>query len=333
MKEKEENIDWKLITKYLGRELDEKEKEEFMQWKSASDKNDKEVSNAERIWDLSYSKGSEVFNTDSAWTKMENRIHVPSIGKVAKERRLTTQIMRIAASFLILVTIGIAAYWFVGKRDYVKIIAENHKILTPIILPDGTKVYLNKGASLKYPKVFDKAFRDVELTGEAFFEVTHNENQPFVIQTPRAKVKVLGTSFNVAAYQNSDSVQVVVETGTVELSPKTGNEKIRLTKGNTGVYYANDHKLLKSAESDVNTTSWKTNIIIFKNVDLLYVTKVLSRVFSQSFSFENDKLKKCRVNSDFKDANLDNIIKTISIINKVDIKKANNGYVITGPGC
>jgi len=55
----------------------------------------------------------------------------------------------------------------------------------------------------------------VELTGEAFFDVTHNAKQPFVIQTPKAQIKVLGTSFNVAAYRTGDSVKVVVETGTV----------------------------------------------------------------------------------------------------------------------
>jgi ferric-dicitrate binding protein FerR (iron transport regulator) len=329
MKENLEDKDWSLLARHLGKELSDEEKQQLDHWLEESEINRKELAYAEKIWDSSNIEDNNSFDTDKGWHTMKKRIHNGS----DKKRLLNPQFIKIAASILILLSVGLFLYWITGPAQYVKITAENQKILSPVVLPDGTKVCLNIGATLKYPKTFKKDTRTVELTGEAFFDVTHDASHPFIIQTAKAKIKVLGTSFNVAAYQASDSVQVVVETGTVELSSKINNNPIRLTKGSTGVYYASNNKLLKSDKSDINTTSWKTNVIIFKNVDLLYVTKTLHKLFSESFHFENEKLKNCRVNSDFKDANIDSILKTIKIVNKVNIEKTNNGYIISGPGC
>lgn len=333
MKEKFENKDWSLLAKHLGKELTADEKEQLDHWLDESDENRKELSNAEKIWNLSNIEDDGAFDTNKGWQKMEKRIHQPGVDSDIRKRLLYPQLIKIAASLLILLSIGAFIYWISGPGQFIKVTAENKKILSPVILPDGTKVCLNVGAALKYPKKFKKDIRTVELTGEAFFDVTHDSSHPFIIQTSKAKIKVLGTSFNVAAYQTSDSVQVVVETGTVELSSKTNDNLVRLTKGNTGVYYANNNKLLKSDRSDINAISWKTNVIIFKNVDLLYVTKTLQKLFAQPFHFENEKLKNCRVNSDFKDVNLDSIIKTIKIVSKINIEKTSNGYIISGTGC
>jgi len=333
MKENIENNNWTLIAKYLGKELDTKEKQQFDEWLDESEENRKELANAQKIWATSNFENAELFSTDQGWVKMENRLHQNPVKKSAKEKQLYTQVLKIAASFLILISIGALIFWLSGTGEFIKITAGDQKIISPVILPDGTKVCLNIGATLRYPKTFKQSNRTVELTGEAFFDVTHNAKQPFIILTPRAQIKVLGTSFNVAAYKGSDSVQVVVETGTVELSPKTNDNIIKLTKGNTGAYYAKENKLLKSTGSDINATSWKTNIIIFKDVDLSYVTKTLHKLFSKSFLFNDEKLKNCRVNSDFKNANLDSILKTIQILNNVNIKKTNSGYIISGHGC
>lgn len=339
MKENTENKDWLLIAKHLGKELDDKQKEQLDQWLAESEEHRKELSNAEKIWELSDAKNANLFNTDKGWQKMNSRIHPGRTIKTGGARRIFIQPLRIAASILVVLGLATMVYWFVSNSKYVNVTANNQKIISPIVLPDGTKVCLNAGSTLKYPKSFDKsATRTVELTGEAFFDVTHNAQQPFIIQTAKAKVKVLGTSFNVEAYQNSDSVQVVVQTGTVELSPLDNNEAIRLTKGNSGAYYFNKNKLVKSEKSDINALAWKTNEIVFHNADLEYVSKTLERLFSTKIRFESELLKNCHYDGNFTHGeSLDGILKNIETLlkssNNLEIKKSGEGYIVSGNAC
>lgn len=332
MKEEINDMKLTLIAKHLSNELNESEKEQLTQWLDESDENRKELMNAEKIWQNSDVQAADLFNTDNGWNKMDHHIH-DNKKIIRPNKKIFSIWLKVAASLIILMGVAFAIQKIVGIKSYTEIVADNQKILSPIILPDGSKVFLNAGSTLKYPKVFDTKTRLVELTGEAFFEVTRNEKTPFIIQTLKARVKVLGTSFNVAAYQETDSVQVVVETGTVELSSKTDNDLIRLTHGNTGVYYSKANKLIKSEASDANAIAWKTNIIVFHNANLTYVAKTLKKVFGQSISISDGNLKKCRLNADFKNQDLEHILEAIKTTLNLDVKKADNGYIISGPGC
>src|SRR2546423_14261851 len=89
-----------------------------------------------------------------------------------------------------------------------------------LVLPDGSTVWLNAGSKLTYNKDFGNNIREVSLVGEAFFDVMHIPDVPFVIETPTAVVKVLGTSFNVKAYPNETTTETSVIRGRVEISPR-----------------------------------------------------------------------------------------------------------------
>jgi len=331
MKEPIEDMNWTLMAKYLGRELNDNEKEQLTKWAKESDMNGRELENAEKIWQMSSMKESQPFDTEKNWNRIKNRIHIqPKIQKGIRKHIFISS-LKIAASLLILISLTFATYWFIGKSSYVKVTADNGKILQPIILPDGSKVFLNKGASVRYPKVFSGNMRKIELTGEAFFNVTHDEQLPFVIQTAQAQVKVLGTSFDVNAC-NSCDVKVVVETGTVELSSKNGAGNIKLTKGNTGVYFIHSGKLEKSINSDVNAFAWKTNEIIFHKANLSYVCRTLENVFSKKISLDN-RLKNCFLDSNFKNYDLQSILEVIKLTDNVQIKKTGENFVLSGNGC
>jgi transmembrane sensor len=331
MKEPIEDMNWTLMAKYLGRELNDNEKEQLAKWTKESDMNGTELQNAEKIWELSSMKESQPFDTDKNWERMKNRIHtVPKIQEGIRKHIFISS-LKIAASLLILISLTFAVYWFIGKSSYVKVVADNGKILQPIILPDGSEVFLNAGASVKYPKVFSGTVRKIDLSGEAFFNVTHNEKMPFIIQTELAQVKVLGTSFDVDACHSCD-VKVSVETGTVVLSSKRGTENIKLTKGNTGVYFIRSRKLEKSATSDVNAFAWRTNEIIFDNSNLFYVCKTLENVFSKKIELDN-RLKNCTLNSNFKNSDLESILGTLKVTYNIQIKKTGESYVLLGNGC
>lgn len=333
MKEITEHTDWLLIAKHLGKELDDVQKEQLAKWLAESEDNRKALLNAEKIWELSDLQLAGVFDADEGWNKMRHRMHEGTSAKPGKMAFL--QPWSIAASILALIGVAALIYWMIGLSNYVTVTAQAQRMLAPVVLPDGSKVYLNTGTTIKYPKTFaNAATRNIELSGEAFFEVAHNASQPFIIRTSHAQVKVLGTSFDVAAYQASDSVMVVVETGTVELSQRGTAQAIRLTRGNSGVFYASEHKLVKSDNSDVNAIAWKTNNIVFHNASLDYVSKTLERLFNTRIRLQNEKLRNCHVDVNFvQGEDLDSILKIIKETLHLEVMKNNDIYTISGAEC
>ena len=330
MKEQIDDTIVTLIVKYLGKELDRSEEEQFNQWLFSSENHQKELEKAQKIWNMASSESQREYNTDNAWKKLNRRMHQMDTPTLIRHKQFISLTLKIAATLLILIGLVIVFYWTHLHSDYKEVTALTDKTLKPLVLPDGTRVFLNTGASIKYPVKFSTV-RKIELTGEAFFNVTHNEHSPFVIQTLNAQIKVLGTSFNVDA--KTDSVEVVVESGIVELTSRKTNKNIRLTNGNAGIYFANSNKLVKTAGADMNAFAWKTNVITFNNVDLNYVSKTLNKLFHVSISFENDKLKALKLNATYKDLDLDGIFKALKATHCLTIKKKEVGYCIAGPGC
>lgn len=334
MKEKADGIAWGLIAKHLSNELNDKEKVDFNGWKKQSGLNNIEIEKAEKIWDLSKNENTDIFSIDNGWNKLHNRIHKKSnftIGNKNSAFKLNP-LLQIAAAILIVLSIGLVIKYFVRPEKYITITADNQSLQRPVILSDGTKVYLNMGSTIVFPKEFG-SIRNITLSGEAFFNVTPNKHSPFVIKTTHAQIKVLGTSFNVIANKESDSIQVVVETGRVELTPNNDLRNILLTKGNSGVYYAHSNKLIKSENSDINAFSWKTRSLTFKNASLSYVIRILQKQFAKTIHFENDKLKDYHLTAEYIDLDIDSIFKALNTSHCLKIKKINNEYIISGPGC
>lgn len=154
-----------------------------------------------------------------------------------------------------------------------------------IVLSDGTKVWLNADTYLVFPSAFDKRERVVEVAGEAFFEVVHNEGWPFVVRMDKSMVKVLGTSFNINTY-NQRNTTTLAE-GVVELVSERGN--YRLKPGEQGVV---ENGKVSVATVDVREyTSWKDGFFIFRNRRLEDVLTVLSRWYDLQVSYQNDWMK------------------------------------------
>ena len=104
------------------------------------------------------------------------------------------------------------------------------------ILPDGTKVWLNAESSLRYPTAFTGGERRIELKGEAYFEVSHNTKQPFIVETASQQVKVLGTEFNINSYDNEPNTVTTLITGSVELSRSSLLRMMKFSKCSFKIY-------------------------------------------------------------------------------------------------
>jgi len=172
-----------------------------------------------------------------------------------------------------------------------------HTIMVPrggehqVILSDGSKVWLNAQSSLRYPAWFTGSDRPVELSGEAYFEVAHNKEMPFIVSTSKVSLQVLGTEFNMKAYEDEMDVVTTLVNGKVRLkSHASRQEAVILSPG--------EQALLQNGVMGVNTvnvnyyTAWKDGIFVFKDEPLQDMFRRLSRWYDFDVFFASESLKK-----------------------------------------
>lgn len=132
-----------------------------------------------------------------------------------------------------------------------------------LILPDSTKVWLNANSKLVYPTSFKKGIRQVELDGGAYFDVKHNEDNPFVVGTKSMNVTVLGTEFNVSAYSDIEEFNIALLRGSIELNLPDRSRRYRMTAGEQ-VFYKKG-KYVSAQISNMDYFKWKEGLLCFNN--------------------------------------------------------------------
>ncbi|MFH6990948.1 FecR family protein [Flavobacterium sp. FlaQc-48] len=182
-----------------------------------------------------------------------------------------------------------------------------------IVLADGTKVYLNTVSSIKYPTQFNGNQRVVELEGEAYFEVAKNKNKPFIVKSGAQSIEVLGTHFNVHAYNNEPVIKTTLLEGSVAVTYK--NQKAILKPGEQSNVADNLNKI-KIKEVDTEATiAWKNGRFKFDNADLKTVMKQLERWYGIKVEYRGD-VSDVRFNGGtFMNKNLSEVLKVLELSN------------------
>lgn len=322
------------LVKYLSGELNESEIREVELWLQNPD-NKKEFDRLNQLWEgTGDMKHARLFSADKNWNAMKQRMDSLQ-QKAAKPRSVILLRYAIAASLVLILGFTFFFFYHQNKNhnltQYTAGITKQEK---PVVLPDGTKVYLNRNTNLSFDKNFNSTTRTVTLTGEAFFDVAKNPSKPFIIRTSSTEIKVVGTSFNVMAYSQSDSVLVAVESGIVEMYSKADrNERLRLTVGNEGAFVKSNKLLTKHTSFDNNALAWKTNKLNFRNSDLAYVVSALEHAFGKDIQFNAASYRNCKLSANFNNQSLDVILSVMK--ETLGLKISNNGdvYIISGSGC
>lgn len=162
-------------------------------------------------------------------------------------------------------------------------------LLTPrggqykLTLSDGSRIWLNAESSLSYPTVFSGKERVVELKGEAYFEVAHNNKQPFIVKTAEQKVKVLGTSFNINAYDNEDRTITTLVTGRVQINDKVDRKLKLLSPSQQAVNNGSDISI-ENVDADLYT-SWKDGKFRFRSTPLPDVLRQIERWYDLQIDY------------------------------------------------
>ncbi|MGL1885772.1 MAG: DUF4974 domain-containing protein [Reichenbachiella sp.] len=207
------------------------------------------------------------------------------------------------------------------KKEYLAEVLAFNELNIPrggsykLTLADGTKVWLNSASSLRFPVAFADNKREVYLTGEAYFEVTHN-GSPFVVNAQNMDVNVLGTSFNVTAYPDEDLSTTLVE-GKVKIDIKENGALIAselLAPDDQSVWSDGSSELAVVAVNTSNYTSWKEGKLEFNNDDLERVMGRLARWYDFEYRFENETAKEYHFTAQFD--NHESISSVLSMLEK-----------------
>lgn len=241
--------------------------------------------NTEKKWkELKNMYDKEQINVDKAWDKVITQINeagtnnLKTHGKSILNRKI---LIRIAAVALVLLSISATAVYVIRtdalNRKIITATGNNEKNLK-VTLPDGSNVFLNRNTRLSYHTNFGSAGRVVELTGEAFFEITPDDTNPFTVYAGEAIIKVLGTSFNVKTSNDNSAVEVFVETGHVMLYHESGNQNIQLDPGFIGTLgqKSSDKKL----NENPNYLAWNKGLLTYDGQTLDVVFHDLKKVYN-----------------------------------------------------
>lgn len=160
-----------------------------------------------------------------------------------------------------------------------------------ITLPDGTNVWLNARTTIQYPVTFNSSERLVKLDGEAYFDVARDETKPFIVQTNKFNVEVLGTKFDVESYSETQQFETALMEGSVKISSLTNsNENIMLTPNNKA--YLHEGKLRVMPVYDYNPYRWREGLICFKNESFASIMNEFEKYYGININITNQQVQK-----------------------------------------
>lgn len=324
------NTVFELIARYLSGEISPKEEQQLNVWLESGEENRKLFGEYKTIWEkMDRVSSVATLNLDAEWKSLESRMEesVPYIDiREGKSRSMVFYASRIAVAAVVVMALTFGTIYLSSNVGYQTMATTDFS--EEIILPDGSTVTLNSYSSLKYPRKFKEDQRGVSLEGEGFFEVNGDPDRPFVIATAEVDIRVLGTSFNVNAYNTNEEVEVIVKTGQVAVTrqgdvPKT----IILKPGNKAVYNKTEDALSLSKKIDRNYLAWKTKSFIFTDQTLSDVTAALNKVYGSEIIIPTDSLKKARITTTFNEQSLEAILNVLSATLDLEVIK-NNGQIM-----
>ncbi len=288
-------MDKELLTKYYNNQCSETESIQVRSW-LAQQSPDKEVQNIFlALFEHNDEKDfPEEINSEKLFQSIHQKINEQQSGKRKTIHQQWYKGFKIAAMFLLPVAIGLIIWLSTGTNqppvNYTQIDVPKGQV-SSVTLPDGTKVTINSGSKLKYPTTFNKEIRQVQLSGEAYFDVHHNPEKAFIIKIKDMDIRVLGTSFNVSAYPSQRVISSTLTKGQIEINFHNSSKKYSLKPGQRAVIYKHKKKI-KIFEVDTGFyTSWQDGIYQFKNEPLENIATKLELLYNVQIIFENEKMK------------------------------------------
>ncbi len=322
---------------YFMNELNSEDTKRVEKWIAASDENRRL---AESVYEVTL--GLDILDTvanistEQALKAVDKRIFSKKVSLLAKRAQ------QIAAILFVPLLISFTYLLFKNANEEPQYITfkTNPGIVADFILPDGSKVWLNAHSELKYPSAFKGNKREVQLKGEAYFQVEKDKKHPFIVQlSNNVDIEVTGTEFNVDAYEKSNEITAMLVNGEINLRypHKTkGTVRKKVLPGQKIFFDKETEAISLATASALVETSWKDGKIYLDNTPIVHLLHTLSKRFDVDFIMDNEQLKNNYFTGAFGSQDLDMILKHLEFssgikhrIERQGINNINERIVIT----
>lgn len=244
----------------------------------------------------------------------------------------------VVASFFIL--LGSGFLYFILNDDmakkeqsleYITITTQKNE-KREILLEDGTQITLYDKSSLIFPKKFSANIRSVSLSGEAFFEVTKNQQKPFIVISENIQTQVFGTSFNVEAYQKQKNIKITLTSG--KIAVQSSDSQQILSPGEQLIYDKSSKKMISKKIDLEDFLDMKNGILRFDSATLSEVAEKLEEFYNIKISLNLQNENLCQVTGVFHKEELDVVLRQIAFVHQgIIFEKVSNEHIIVKGIC
>lgn len=250
------------------------------------------------------------------------------INSISRHNQLYRMVAILAVAFMLAFSLHYVSEHEVTLITEIPVEYQEHfappGVKSNLTLRDGSKVVLNSGSSLRYVKNFESHQREVELIGEAFFEVTKDSNRPFIVRTGAVSTQVLGTSFNVKAFED-EVLEVSLLTGLVEVNVDMEvPQRISLVPGEAIRFISESQKIQKGGFDKDNVLAWTQKTIVFERTEMAEIKRVLENWYGVEIQFLNRPAKDLEITARFKDQSLKEVLEGLSYSARFDFEIEND---------
>jgi len=302
-------MDKKIIDKFLNNRCTNEEVDEILQWAKKDAFNEESLGWRYDEW-KNYRVKEDTEDDERfrfLFDKIRHKINLKDQKRQAKEKKFLfspvfISVLTKAAAVLLIPVLALLFYFVAENRitnmRYSNMMSDSLEVVSPvggrtvINLPDGSVAHLNYDSKIRYPQTFSGSVREVELSGEGYFEVSHNPKKPFIVKARGMNVTAIGTVFNVMAYPEDREVETTLVEGKVVLAISQNNGKKSkigsLVPGQHVIYDVKENKILSTKGSVEKYIAWTDGRLVFEDTPITEAIQKLSRMFNVDIEIAND---------------------------------------------
>ncbi|MBL7969745.1 MAG: DUF4974 domain-containing protein [Prolixibacteraceae bacterium] len=306
-----------LISRFLNGDCTPQEASELKRWIESSPENRKEFTVLKDIWDFSLSKPDRSNDQLAQFYKKQ-------LEKSNRQRRLW---IRSSAAVAAVLVAGLVISILIPRSN--NTIVGNEQVFSvplgsksKVLLADGTEVNLNSGSELRYPGNFSSKKRVVQLSGEGFFKVKSDKENPFVVQTSDFDVQVTGTEFNVCTYSENKVATATLAEGTIHLEIKGSGQTFEIKPGEKFELDRTNRKYVLEQADIESETAWKDGQFIFRNIPFPELVQRLERWYDVKLDYSGAELQNFKFTGRFKNQEtIWQVLDALKLTSPIDYRK------------
>jgi ferric-dicitrate binding protein FerR (iron transport regulator) len=333
---------WEMIPRCLAGEATPEEVQALREWRQQHPDHEQLYQETALVW---HSKPTvqPQFGSQAAFQKLTTRLQreAPlSVASAPQRRSIGWRLGMAAALALVLISSGVLYFLrqppqAVPQMAWIRKQTQAKQRLK-LTLPDGSRVWLNANSRLEYPETFAKTTREVNLVGEAYFEVAHRPTQPFLVRAGAGgqapTVRVLGTKFNLNTTNDVGQVETVLAEGQVAFEVP-GQAANPLAPNELLAFDPQTQQMKKRQVDVVEYTGWKDGNLVFRDEAMRRVLRRLERFYGVNIEVQNPTLLRCRITANFNNQPLPQVLDYLKILTQVEYQIANEQVKLRGGKC